>query len=371
MSRDPVVAVTAGDPCGIGPEVILKALRAARAGSRVRFVVIGDLAVFERLARRLHLPLPAWQVRVSTDRRPWTSRLTFLDCRHRGRFLPGHSSAAAGQASLDYLQSAVELWRSGRIRALVTGPVTKWAAAKRLPSFIGQTEYLAGATRARDVVMMFVSDHLRIALLTRHLPLSRVSSVMTPRLLRRTVEVTAQTLTAWFNIRRPRLAVCGLNPHAGESSASSEEQTVMRPALEALRRRGIRCEGPFAADGFFASPPSYDAVICPYHDQGLIPFKMLARDRGCQLSAGLPLLRTSPDHGTALDIAGRGIANPGSMRYALELAIRLAHRQIVRAGPVAAHPGRPRRAALSASSAPGARGPRAAPPARASIHMPC
>ena len=339
MIPDPVVAVTAGDPCGVGPEVILKALRAARAGSRVRFAVIGDLAVFERLARRLRLPLPAWQVRASTDRRPWTSHLTFLDCRHRGRFLPGHSSAAAGQASLDYLQSAVELWRSGRIRALVTGPVTKWAAAKCLPSFVGQTEYLAGATRARDVVMMFVSDRLRIALLTRHLPLSRFSSVLTPRLLRRTVEVTAQTLTKDFGIRRPRLAVCGLNPHAGESSVSSEERTVMRPVLEALRHRGIRCEGPFAADGFFAclrpadergrqaSPPSYDAVICPYHDQGLIPFKMLARDRGCQLSAGLPLLRTSPDHGTALDIAGRGIANPGSMRYALALARRLADRR--------------------------------------------
>ena len=324
MSRDPVIAVTAGDPCGIGPEVLLKALRTIRAGGRARFAVIGDLAVFERLARRLRLPLPAWQVRASTDRRPWTSRLTFLDCRHRGRFLPGHPSAAAGQASLDYLRCAVTLWRSGRIRGLVTGPVTKWAAAKILPSFVGQTEYLAGATRARDVVMMFVSDRLRVALVTRHLPLSRVSSALTPRLLRSTVEVTARTLTTWFNIRRPRLAVCGLNPHAGESSTASEERTVMRPVLEALRRRGIRCEGPFAADGFFASPPDYDAVICAYHDQGLIPFKLLARDRGCQLSAGLPLLRTSPDHGSALDIAGRGIANPGSMRYALALAVKLA-----------------------------------------------
>ena len=325
MTRDPVIAVTSGDPCGIGPEVILKALHAARGGSRARFAVIGDLAVFEQLARRLRLPLPAWQVRASTDRRPWTSRLTFLDCRHRGRFLPGRSSAATGQASLNYLQCAVVLWRSGRIRGLVTGPVTKWAAAKRLPSFVGQTEYLAGATRAGDVVMMFVSDRLRVALLTRHVPLRRVASALTPRLLQRTVEVTARTLTRWFNIRRPRLAVCGVNPHAGESSALSEEWTVMRPVLKALRRRGIRCEGPFAADGFFASLPAYDAVICAYHDQGLIPFKLLARDRGCQLSAGLPLLRTSPDHGSALDIAGRGIANPGSMRYALDLAVKFAH----------------------------------------------
>lgn len=320
------IAVTAGDPCGIGPEVILKTLRGSPSGTAVRIVVIGDLAAFEPLARRLRLPLPAWQVRDSTDRTPWTSRLTFLDCRHRGRWRPGRSSAAAGRASLDYLACAVALWRAKRIRALVTGPVTKWAAAKVLPSFVGQTEYLAGATQTRDVVMMFVSDRLRVALLTRHLPLRRVASAVTPRLLRTSVELTARTLTTYFHIRRPRLAVCGLNPHAGESSASSEERTVMRPVLAALRRRGIRCEGPFAADGLFASAPSYDAVISPYHDQGLIPFKMAARDRGCQLSAGLPLLRTSPDHGSALDIAGRGIADPGSMRYALALAVKLAHR---------------------------------------------
>ena len=337
MSRNPVIAITAGDPCGIGPEVILKTLRGLPSGLRVRVGVIGDLTVFERLARRLCMPLPAWQVRSPTDRHPWTSRLTFLDCRHRGRLLPGRASAAAGRASLDYLKCAVELWRAGRMSALVTGPVTKWAIADVLPSFVGQTEYLAGATDAREVVMLFVSDRLRVALLTRHLPLRQVASTVTPRLLRTMVELTANTLVSDFRIRRPRLAVCGLNPHAGEESVSSEERTLMRPALAALRRRGIRCEGPFAADGFFArlrqgfggqaAAPSYDAVICPYHDQGLIPFKMLARDRGCQLSAGLPLLRTSPDHGSALDIAGRGIANPGSMRYALALAITLARQR--------------------------------------------
>ena len=320
----PAIAVTAGDPCGIGPEVILKTLRQLPKALRARIVVIGDLAVFEPLANRLRVPLPAWQVRAPSDQTPWSSRLTFLDCRHRGPLRPGRSSAAAGRASLDYLACAVSLWRSGRIRALVTGPVTKWAAAKVLPSFIGQTEYLARATRARNVVMMFVSDRLRVALVTRHLPLRRVPSALTPGLLRTTAEVTARTLTAWFQIRRPRLAVCGLNPHAGESSDAVEERTVMRPVIAALNRRGIRCEGPFAADGFFAARPSYDAVISPYHDQGLIPFKMLSRDRGCQLSAGLPLIRTSPDHGSALDIAGRGIADPGSMRYALSLAAWLA-----------------------------------------------
>ena len=150
---------------------------------------------------------------------------------------------------------------------------------------------------------------------------------MTKTLLHHSIRLTAQGLTAYFGIARPRLALCGLNPHAGEASRTSEERVVMQPVLRALGRAGIRCEGPFAADGLFARDTrEYDAVICAYHDQGLIPFKMAARDRGCQLSVGLPLVRTSPDHGSALDIAGRGIAEPGSMRYALDLAIRLARR---------------------------------------------
>lgn len=307
------IAVTAGDPCGIGPEVILKALRHARW--RHPLLVIGDHAVFERTARRLGIRLP-WRASRS---------ITFLDCGHRRAFAPGRSSAAAGRASLDYVDAALGLWRAGRARALVTGPVTKWAAARSHPGFVGQTEYLARALGVRDVVMFFVSDRLRIALLTRHLPLGRVPSSVTRALLSTSLRLTARSLTTQFHIPRPVLAVCGLNPHAGEGTPGSEERRVIEPVLRALRHSGIRCDGPFAADGFFASASSrrYDAVICAYHDQGLIPFKLLARDRGCQMSVGLPLVRTSPDHGSALDIAGRGCADPGSMRYALRLAARL------------------------------------------------
>jgi 4-hydroxythreonine-4-phosphate dehydrogenase len=207
----------------------------------------------------------------------------------------------------------------------VTGPVTKWAIRQVRPGFVGQTEYLAEALGVRDVVMMFVSDRLRVALLTRHLPLRRVPRTLTPHLLRQSLRLTAQALRRHFGIARPRLAVCGLNPHAGESAGGSEEQRIMRPALRALRRGGLVCDGPFAADGFFAgaSPGRYDAVVCAYHDQGLIPFKMAARDRGCQFSAGLPLIRTAPDHGSAREIAGRGVADCGSMLYAIRLAERL------------------------------------------------
>jgi len=218
------------------------------------------------------------------------------------------------------------LWRSKRIQALVTAPVTKWAIGRVEPSFVGQTEYLARAMGSREVVMMFVSDRLRVALLTRHVPLARVASAINQTVLRRALRLTAKGLTAYFGIQHPRLALCGLNPHAGEEArCGKEERAVMLPVLRSLRKHGLVCDGPFAADGFFAASRSrYDAVVCAYHDQGLIPFKMVARDRGCQLSVGLPIPRTSPDHGSALDIAGRGVADPGSMIYAIRLAMRLA-----------------------------------------------
>lgn len=338
-----MIAITAGDPCGIGPEILLKALaRASRLPHPL--IVIGSLRVFEQTAARLRRPLPAW--RVAHPDAPWPipqPRVLCLDVGSRSACEPGRSSVRAGRASLAYLDQAIALWRTGRLRALVTGPVTKWAIQATRATFVGQTEYLAHAMGRRSVVMMFVSDHLRIVLLTRHLPLERVGAAITRPLLRRTLQLTAQALATQFGIRRPRVALCSVNPHAGEGppvrSASfgeaershgggREEREVMRPVLRSLRRRGLACEGPFAADGFFAARDRmgdyYDAVVCAYHDQGLIPFKLMARDRGCQMTIGLPIVRTSVDHGSALDIAGRGIANPGSMIYAIALATKLA-----------------------------------------------
>jgi 4-hydroxythreonine-4-phosphate dehydrogenase len=320
------LAMTAGDPCGIGPEVVLKALARWPGRRRTNLIVIGDLTVFEQTARRLRQRLPEWDVIEpgAVSAAP-LDPVTFLDCGHRSRFTPGRSSTHASRAALEYLDLAIRLWQARRIQALVTAPVTKWAiAAAAAPNFIGQTEYLARAMGVRDAAMMFVSNRLRVVLLTRHLPIGRVPRAITPRLLRTTIRLTIQALRTQFQISRPRLALCGLNPHAGEEGQiGREERTVIVPVLSSLRQRGLTCDGPFAADGFFASRHRYDTVICPYHDQGLIPFKLLARDRGCQLSLGLPVVRTSPDHGSALDIAGRGLAHPGSMIYALELAARL------------------------------------------------
>lgn len=327
-SYSPIIAVTAGDPCGIGPEVVLKVLAAGRPAG-IRLIVIGDVTVFERTARALRLSLPRWTVvepeglAIAAE-----TRLAFLDLGHPWRFTPGGSSDRAGRASLAYLEAALQLWRRGLVTGLVTAPVTKSAIARVRRGFHGQTEFLAQALGNPAVAMMFVSPRLRVALLTRHVPIREVPARVSSPLVRQTVSVVADGLRRHFGIRRPRLAVCGLNPHAGEDGLfGDEERRILLPVLRELKRARIEISGPFAADGLFAQPPgNHDAVLCWYHDQGLIPFKLLARDEGCQLTLGLPIVRTSPDHGSALDIAGRGIANPGSMRYAIELAAQLTRR---------------------------------------------
>lgn len=318
-----LIAITSGDPCGIGPEVILKSLGRLRIPPAIRIVIIGDLAVFRQAAKHLGKKLPSWKIISPDDKADFAEPLTFCDLAHPHRFIPGHSSAQAGKASLDYLDTALALWRAGFLQALVTGPVTKWAVQKVNRSFVGHTEYLAYRTRTKTVVMLFASKAFRVVVITRHIPLRAVSAALTASLLSSTIRLTEQALRRQFGVARPRLALCGLNPHASEAARNaSEEKRVMLPVLRALRNSGIRCEGPFAADGFFAQAyKAYDAIFCPYHDQGLIPFKMASRDAGCQVSLGLPFIRTSPDHGSGLDIAGGNKAHPGSMEYALHLAV--------------------------------------------------
>lgn len=298
--------VTAGDPCGIGPEVILKALHSNR--SNAPLIVIGTASVFQQAARRLKLPLPTH----------------FIDVPIRGVLAPGRTSARAGEASAAYLDVAIALIRQGAASGLVTAPVTKWAVQRARGRFEGHTEYFAKAFRVPRVVMMFASERLRVALVTRHVPLRDVPRRLSASLITQTVRIAAESLRRQFRIRHPKLVMCGLNPHAGEAGLlGQEERRVIEPALRACRRQSIRIEGPVAADGLFGSLPRYDAVVCCYHDQGLIPFKLLSRDQGCQVTLGLGFVRTSPDHGSALDIAGKGLADPGSMRYAIRLASRL------------------------------------------------
>jgi 4-hydroxythreonine-4-phosphate dehydrogenase len=285
----PRVGITVGDPAGIGPEIARKAA--------------ADPRVLDVCEPVLYGPAEADDA-----------------------FPIGRISANAGQAAYDAILKAVSAVRRGDIAAIATAPINKEAfAAARLP-WRGHTELLAHLTGARRVAMMFHADVLRVVLATIHIPLAEVPRALTRELLEETIALTASELPR-FGWPSPRLALAGLNPHAGEHGLMGlEEDAVMIPAVEASRARGIDIDGPLPADTVFvrAMRGDFDAVIACYHDQGLIPVKLVAFGRAVNVTLGLPIIRTSVDHGTAFDIAGQGVADPSSMVHAVLLAAQLA-----------------------------------------------
>ena len=285
----PRVAITMGDPAGIGPEIARKAAADERITAVCEPVLYGDAG---------------------------------------GAFTPGVLSAGAGRAAYDAVCAAVRDAQAGRVHAVATAPVNKLAFAHAGLPWKGHTDLLGHLTGSRRVAMMFWSEPLKVVLATVHVPLQQVAAQLTPGLLADVIDLTAAELPR-FGIPAPRLALAGLNPHAGEEGLlGDEERHTLGPAVEAARRRGIRIDGPFPADTLFvrAVRGDYDAVVACYHDQGLIPVKLLAFGRAVNVTLGLPIVRTSVDHGTAFDIAGQGIADPSSMVEAVLLAARLAAR---------------------------------------------
>jgi 4-hydroxythreonine-4-phosphate dehydrogenase len=286
----PRVAVTVGDPAGIGPEIAAKAAADPRVREVCEPVLYG----------------------------PAVGQL----------FEPGVLSAAAGRASYDAIVAAVRDAMDGKVDAVATAPVNKLAFAHAGLPWKGHTDLLGHLTGSPQVAMMFWSEPLKVVLATVHVALGDVPRLLTRELLRRIIDLTARSLPR-FGVNAPRLALAGLNPHAGEDGViGGEEQQVLAPAVEEARARGIDIAGPFPGDTIFtrASRGEFDVVIACYHDQGLIPVKLLAFGRAVNVTLGLPIIRTSVDHGTAFDIAGRGIADPGSMVEAIVLAARLAKR---------------------------------------------
>ena len=289
MSR-PRVAITVGDPAGIGPEI------AARAAADPRVRDACDPIVYH----------------ASCDR----------------TFTPGLLSAEAGQAAHDVIVRAVMDAQNGTVDAIATAPVNKEAFRQAGLPWLGHTDLLAHLTRSSHVAMMFYSDVLRVVLATIHVPLADVPRALTQSTLEATIGLTARELPR-FGVAAPRIGVAGLNPHAGEHGLfGHEEQQTMAPAIAACRARGIDVSGPFPGDTIFvrAVRGEFDVVVACYHDQGLIPVKLLAFGQAVNVTLGLPIIRTSVDHGTAFDIAGRGIADPDSMIAAVLLAARLASR---------------------------------------------
>ena len=288
----PRVAITAGDPAGIGPEVAAKAAADPRVRAACDPIVYGSPA--------------------------------------GAAFTAGQLSAAAGRAAYDVIVRAVQDARSGAVQAVATAPVNKEAFRLAGLEWNGHTDLLAHLTGSSHVAMMFYSDALRVVLATVHIPLAEVPRALTRESLESTIALTARELPR-FGIAQPRIAVAGLNPHAGEHGLfGREEEIAIAPAIEACRSRGVDVSGPYPGDTVFvrARRGDFDVVIACYHDQGLIPVKLVAFGEAVNVTLGLPIIRTSVDHGTAFDIAGQGIADPGSMITAVLLAARLANSQL-------------------------------------------
>ena len=320
MTGLPPVAVTCGDPSGIGPEISLGAWRAL--GVDVPFFVIGDPAHFP-----LGTPLSVIDDPSQAPAAAATG-LPVLPHAFPGPARPGRPTPANAPGVVEVIRRAVDLTRSGEASAVCTAPISKKVLADHAGfGFPGHTEFLADLAGGAQAVMMLASDELRVVPATIHIPLSAVAGALTPELLESVIRITANGLVRDFGLSAPRIAVAGLNPHAGEGGLlGAEEVRWIGPLCEDLRAEGMAVAGPLPADTMFHAEARarYDAAVCMYHDQALIPIKTLAFDRGVNVTLGLPFVRTSPDHGTAFDIAGQGIANPASMIAAIRLAARIA-----------------------------------------------
>jgi 4-hydroxythreonine-4-phosphate dehydrogenase len=308
------IALTLGDPAGIGPEIVAATLAAAPEAVRRRIIVYGDRDPLERGARAIGAVLPP--------------DLTVIGDGLGDRAVPGAPDERTGAAQVGYLEAAVAAAGRGELAAIVTAPISKTWARRAGFAFPGHTEMLASRLGARDVVMLFVGPRLKVALATVHVALAEVARTLTTAGLRTTIELVARSLVRDFAIDAPRIGVVGLNPHAGEGGLlGAEDRDVIAPALGALPP--ARLTGPLVPDAAFRALAggSHDALIAMYHDQGLIPVKLIDFDEAVNVTLGLPIVRTSPDHGTAYDIAGTGTARPISMQRALQVAIEMAARR--------------------------------------------
>jgi 4-hydroxythreonine-4-phosphate dehydrogenase len=326
------IGISLGDVTGVGPEVTLKAIAAEAARDDTRYLLLGDAGVLDRVNRQtgLQLPLQPFSTPAAPGRffitNPFTETLPMP-------LTPG--AAPAARASVAWLKEGGRRCLSGELDALVTAPVNKESIIRAGHRFVGQTEFLSELAQTNHTAMMLLGHDdrgrwLRVALATVHIPLKTVSERLTPEKLMLAIELAAQSCRD-LQLPRARIAVCGLNPHAGEGGEFGDEEIkTITPTVQAAQKRGLEVVGPLSGDTVFhyALQGDYDAVVAMYHDQGLAPLKAVAFDTGVNWTLGLPFIRTSPDHGTAYDIAGKGIANPSSMIAAIRLAKQLAKNKV-------------------------------------------
>jgi 4-hydroxythreonine-4-phosphate dehydrogenase len=332
MDPRPTIGITMGDPAGIGPEVVIKTLADAELRGRARFIVYGMNELLAYAADLSELDVFWWRDAYNGRLRTYGHDVVVVDYDHFSMLGTGvrGPSREGGRASMRFCLDAIDAAQRGIVDAVVTAPIAKQSwhlAGYRYP---GHTELFAERTGARQYAMMFAGGPLRVALATVHVGLNSVWGKLNIGAVFRPIELLHQALVEWFDVPNPHIAVCGLNPHAGEGGAfGDEESRLIEPAMRMAQEQGIHCTGPYPADTVFlrALKGEFDAVVAMYHDQGLIPVKLVAFDTSVNLTLGLPIIRTSPDHGTAFDIVGQNKANPSSMKAAVRMAIDLAQRR--------------------------------------------
>ena len=319
------IAITMGEPGGIGPEIIVKSLYCAEIRNYCNPIVIGNAEVMKEAVKLTGLPLNVKPISNLSDSKPTVGRIEVIDIRSPQPFKKGVPSKKSGIAEVKYIKKAVELALKKDVRAIVTAPISKQSLKLAGYKWPGHTELLAELTKSKHFAMMFVSEKLKLILATIHVSIKDVPRIINEKLVLKTI-ILAKKGTDMLGIKTPRIAVAGLNPHAGESGIfGREEIKLIMPAVQKARKEGIDVSGPYPPDVVFykAYKGEFDIVVCMYHDQGLIPFKMLAFDTGVNVTVGLPIIRTSPDHGTAFDIAWKNMASPSSMIEAIKLASKL------------------------------------------------
>lgn len=327
----PRIGITIGDLNGIGPEVIIKALTDNRILNIITPVIYGSSRVLSYYKKALNNEeFNYTQAKGPGQYHP--KSVNVINCWEDVlEIQPGQPSAISGKAAVSAIHKAVEDINAGFLDAIVTGPIDKNTAQNPEFPFRGHTEYFTKTFDATESLMMMVSENLRVGLVTDHIALRDVSKLITQERVELKIRLMEFSLKKDFGVQKPKIAVLGLNPHAGEEGLlGDEEQTTLKPVIANLKTKGKLIFGPFASDGFFGSGEyqHYDGVIAMYHDQGLAPFKSIAFETGVNFTAGLPIIRTSPDHGTAYNIAGKGVADESSMRQAIYLALDIIqHRQ--------------------------------------------
>ncbi|MEW6087313.1 MAG: 4-hydroxythreonine-4-phosphate dehydrogenase PdxA [bacterium] len=329
----PVIGITMGDPAGIGPEVIVKTLLKSNIGKLCIPLIIGGKRFIEKeilnLCRGTKFCAPTINVvnRIEGTKDE-AGVINIFDLHNADpRKIPiGRVSASAGKAAVEYIDKAVELVKSGGIQAIVTAPINKEAVHLAGLKFPGHTEYLAHLINTKHFAMMLAGGNLRVVLVTTHLAIKYVAKSLNIENVYWTIFVTYKSLQNRFGIKRPKVAVCSLNPHGGEGGLfGDEEKRIIIPAIKKIEKQDIKVDGPLPSDTLFvkANKGLYDAVVCMYHDQALIPLKMASFGKAVNITLGLPFVRTSVDHGTAFDIAGKGVADTGSMEEAIKLATEI------------------------------------------------